>query len=231
MSTNSLNSKNLAKWVKGIAVVVSLWTLIIHLPYALSISICAFIPIIAIIIVKKSQGAIHILQLAKSDNSHVIFAIISPSTVLALRALLDYNIYSGEHLILPMLTVCISYILLLYRFDSCRQRTIINYLLILPFVLLYGFGVVMEVNGILDKSTPQIYTVKVIDKYTSGGGYRSLKSHHLIVSPWGKNTTENRVSVPKHIYEKAKKEESLDIAVKQGSLDIPWYGVRIHKRG
>ena len=224
-------TRTLAKWINVIAVAVTIWTLIIHLPYTVSIAICAIVPLFAIIVVIYSRGTIQGVQLKKSNFPHLTYSIIGPSSVLAMRALLDFNIYDGQPLILPVLFVCVLLMFLLYRYDNGMKGRITGYILILPVILLYGFGVIMEANCIFDKSTPQIHSARVIDKYTSGGGYRSLKSYYLKVSSWGKNDTENRIPVPRSLYEKITKDDSVDIALKEGAVGIPWYGVRVHKQG
>jgi hypothetical protein len=221
--------KKLAAWINGIAVVVALWSLLIHLPYAISIILCALIPMIAIVIVIFSKGTVVGFQFKRTALPHLTYAMIGPSSILALRTLFDFNVDDGRTLMIPMFAVFILLLLLLIRYDDGIKGRITSYALITPVLLLYSFGLVMAINCIPDKSAPHIYTARVISKYASGGGYRSIRLYYLNVSSWGRHDSENRIPVSRSLYEEATSDMSVDIAVKQGAVGIPWYGVRIHR--
>jgi hypothetical protein len=89
--------------------------------------------------------------------------------------------------------------------------------------MLYAFGAVICLNGILDSSAPTTYKARVIDK---GGSTGRHMSYYLKLAPWGPRETDQEVGVRKSVYDKYKAGDDAVVVVRNGKLGIPWYFVR-----
>jgi hypothetical protein len=102
------------------------------------------------------------------------------------------------------------------------KNKVANAILLAVTCMLYAFGAVICLNGILGSSAPSTYKAKVIDKGRPTGRHMS---YFLKLSPWGPREIDQEVDVRKSVYEKYKAGDDAVIVVLRGKLGIPWYFV------
>lgn len=83
----------------------------------------------------------------------------------------------------------------------------------------YGYGAGMQLNALLDASTPQVFRVVVTNKYVSHG--RST-SYHLTLAPWGPNPSGQNLSVPRSLYAEINRGDSVCMLLRPGGLSVAW---------
>jgi hypothetical protein len=196
-------------------------------PYQLILSLALIIPLIAIFIVRQYNGIIKIGQ--ETENSKMpslFYAIVIPAATALLKAF-DYSIFDYSKL--WTLIVLLDVLLLLFMFFEQKEFSLKNKssLLFIPlfalFFTMYSFGAVVHVNCYYDKSSPEIYTAKVISKRISKS--RNSTSYYLELSAWGKQTKDDEVSVSKGFYNRMNENDKVNIEYREGTLGVSWFEV------
>jgi len=83
----------------------------------------------------------------------------------------------------------------------------------------YGYGAGMQVNALLDGSTPQTYRVIVGAKHVSHG---KSTSYHLSLAPWGPKESGQDLMVPYSQYALVKPGDTVCMLLRSGALGVPW---------
>jgi hypothetical protein len=83
----------------------------------------------------------------------------------------------------------------------------------------YGYGAGMEVNALLDQSTPQTYRVLVSSKYVSHG---KSTMYHLKLASWGPNAGGQNLLVSYSQYAAVKPGDTVCMSLRSGALRVMW---------
>ncbi len=90
----------------------------------------------------------------------------------------------------------------------------------LAFVLLfsigYGYGVVRELDTVLDRSQATVVRSTILEKSAE-------KTYALHVGPWGNVNQIKNVIVPKSVFESVQKGGPVCMVLKSGALGVSWY--------
>lgn len=86
----------------------------------------------------------------------------------------------------------------------------------------YGFGVVTSSNIAFDRSVPQMMHSTVLWKTVHHG---KSTSYSLELSPWGRYTEGNKVTVSRDFFSYVRRGDTVDIPLYSGKWGIPWYRV------
>lgn len=89
-------------------------------------------------------------------------------------------------------------------------------------VLLFAFVFCVGLGGLLWLDTMRTL-VAVTGKRISSG---KSTSYYVSLSPWGRYTADDEVSVSKSFYQSVHTEESLRIFLNDGKWGVPWYRLR-----
>ncbi|MBO9701539.1 MAG: hypothetical protein J7604_15125 [Sporocytophaga sp.] len=210
-------------WTAGL---ISAWTFFAPDPYEYLIVALMIIPIPAILILKFSKGIIRLED--KNDTAYptIFAAVFFPAIVLAIRALLDYNIFNYENIWLPAcsITAFIMTVVILGN-NEFSFRKLKGYLLALFFsacFFAYTYGTIIGLNNILDQSIPQVYHAKILSKRISSG---KTKSYYFKLTSWGPEKYSEEVSVSKELYNELGNNDIVTIYFSKGRFDIPWFVV------
>jgi len=210
-------------WLGGI---VGAWTLFWPKPYDYAVNVSIIIPIIAIIIQKLSGGIIKIANTKNSPYPDIFWAILAPSMALCLRALFDYNIFDYSNLWMSLLALGLLFTGLLATGNKeIKFKQVNDYLAILGLMVFsfgYAYGTVICLNGVYDKSEPQIYTAKIVSKRVSSG---KTRTYYFEVTPWGPQKQNEEVTVSSELYNKHTEGDQVAIYFKKGLFEIPWFVV------
>ena len=217
---------NAGKWSKTvniIGVTVCLWAIFWPHPYRFAVWVLMLLPLFSLGLLYHFEGVMQFDSKPQSVLPGISPAFMMPCLGLALRALLDFKILSWKNFWLHFVLLSFSLYLLTLLCAKDVRESLVKSILVIIFCVIYGYAAVICLNGILDKSSPAAYKAQIIDKRISKG--RRI-AYHLKLSAWGPEKQEKELDVGKAIYDRYKIGDRLDVRVKQGKLNIPWYFVR-----
>lgn len=213
--------------LNGLAIFVGLWAFFKPYPYEYVIWTMIMLPLLACVSVRHFKGALKFdagLQTVFPDTGLTFVS----TTMLVFRAFIDWNILAWDNFWAPFAAVSLSfYCLILWSAKDVKNKKgtkniIANTILLAVTCMIYAFGAVICLNGILDSSAPSTYKARVIDKGRSTGRHMS---YFMKLSPWGPRKTDQEVDVRKSVYGKYKAGDDAVVVVLRGKLGIPWYFV------
>jgi hypothetical protein len=225
------NARKITRIINLLGGISFAWTLFFPKPYDYAVFSAFVIPIIALIAVKLSGGLIRIDQKNGSAYPSIVYALIFPSMGLMVRAFFDYDIFDYSNVWLKATLVTISFIFILLinqkEITFRKKQDFLTISSLIMFLFAYGFGVVIYLNCILDKSEPEHYTATILDKRISTGKHTS---YYLKLTAWGQQNDIDEVSVSKGVYNRVEIDNEINIYFRNGILEIPWYIVTDRKR-
>jgi hypothetical protein len=83
----------------------------------------------------------------------------------------------------------------------------------------YGYGAGLQVNALLDRSTPETYRVIVTGKHVSHG---KSTSYHLNLAPWGPEVSGQDLMVSRSLYTGIKAGDTVCMLLRSGALRVAW---------
>ncbi len=86
----------------------------------------------------------------------------------------------------------------------------------------YGYGAVVTLNCMYDKSQPETFSATILNKRISSG---KSKTYYLKLTPWGLQKEIDEVSVSKNLYNRVGKNDEVKIYFMKGKFAIPWFEV------
>lgn len=207
----------------GLAVGVLLWAFFYPEPYDYVIWTAAAFPFVALGVLHYFKGAVKFDCAKNSAFPSIAPAFLLPALGLAVRAFIDFNILGWGNFWQPFGACSLSLFALVFLIARDVRQKIATAVLLLVFCALYGAAAVVCLNGILDTSTPAFYKAKVLEKRISRGKHTS---YYLKLSPWGPRTTKEDVDVGKNAYNRHQVGDAVDVVVRKGRLEIPWFFIR-----
>jgi hypothetical protein len=202
--------------------VISIWLFLYPRPYELLVyGTMAFFAIV-LYILYKNKGLIRIDEKPKTAYPNLANAIILPSLMIMLRALLDFDIFDYHRLwqwVIAGTLALFTFILYSTRAFTNKKQIASN-LIYLIFTAAFNFGAIVETNCLPDTSQPQHYTTPVLDKRVSKG---KTTTYYLKLSAWGSKIEPDDVSVNKSLYDRVGIGDNVHVYLKQGALHIPWF--------
>lgn len=219
-----IQAKQISRFINWAAGLSAAWTFFYPTPYQYSILTAIVLPIIALVVVKLSNGLIRLDEKKGSAYPSVIYAFIYPSLGLMLRAVLDYDIFDYSNVWLTTTIITLAFLfLLLIKQNEITFKKKLDYLTVSSlalFLFAYSFGTVIHTNCYYDNSEPKHYTAKVHDKRISSG---KSTYYYLELSTWGQQDEIDEVSVGKGLYNRTEIGEEVNIYFRNGKLEIPWF--------
>jgi len=225
-AANLNHAAKIANGVNIVGVLAGGWTLFLPRPYAYAIMASIIMPIIALVIMMNFRGLIRLNQKQGSAFPYVTYAVFAPGLALALRAMLDFNIFDYSRIWIPAVVIGVAYVVIAnvvskeFGLKSAMDYFTIVVLTTITFA--YGYGAVVVVNCLFDKSVPQVFHAKVLDKRISSG---KTTSYYLELAPWGERDEADEVSVPEDVYDRANINNDVNIYFMEGRFGIPWFEV------
>lgn len=214
---------SILNWTGAFAAV---WLLIKPVPYPAAVLVCCVIPLLVIAASKRFHGR---MTPTTEGGKHIFpdasAALGLPAGALALRALIDYHIYSFRQLWFPVLLL--AAILLIVTTQGAKPATInarrqTKIIVSLCFIyLFYSLGLLTIANCYLDHSQAQIFIATVLDKRIQKDAHS--KDYLLHLSPWGPQKESVEVGVRRPIYEAVGVGQALRVTFKNGRLGVPWF--------
>ncbi len=225
------NARKITKLVNLLGILSLVWTLFYPKPYDYAVLSALILPVVAVLAIKFSSGLIRIDKPNGSAYPSVVYALIFPSMGLMVRAVFDYDIFDYSSVWLKSITIMISLLFLLLikqkEITFKKKQDLLTVASVAMFLWVYGFGAVIYLNCNFDKSEPQNFTAKILDKRISTGRHTS---YYLELTAWGQQKEIDEVSVSKGLYNRVEIDNEINIYFRNGKLEIPWFIVTDRKR-
>lgn len=210
-------------WAGGLA---AAWAIFWPQPYELAIWATLALPVLALFVLKSSDGLIRIDERKDSAYPSVFWAILGPALGLLLRAVADFEVYEYRNVWMPAIVIALTFIAaFLIGNKEFKFKKLMDYFTIFSlsgFVFAYGFGAVVTLNCLYDTSEPAVYQATVLSKSISSG---KTTSYYLELTPWGPRQETEEVSVTKDQYEQLEESDVVLVYLMSGEFDIPWFVV------
>ncbi len=169
------------------------------------------------------------LYISKTKPYPSLFIMVISAEMISLVAIIrQYDIYDyGRAFWISLLIL--SVLVLLIWAVGCRaamageqNRPAILFFLFLTAVA-YSYCLLIFSNCDQDHSTPQISRVEVSSKQINHGSKST--SYYLGLSPWGRFTEGESVTVSPSFYRSVNQGDSVSVYLNAGKWGIPWYQV------
>jgi len=201
------------------------WAMLYPRPYVAAIALLAALPLIAVILVRFSRGAVTLDSKRGSVRPNVAYAMLGPGMVVGVRAMLDWHILGWSAFWIPF-AVLAAILLGLFLVGTAgdAQRKAGTLVLLIFVCLAQSYGLVLFLNCEFDRSVPEIHRTTVVGRRVSRG--RKSTTYYLTVSPWIDGGYSEEISVPSSTYGWHEEGSTILIGVRQGSLSMPWFFVQ-----
>ena len=217
-------AKKVAKVLNWTGVLVLIWTLFKPEPYEYAILVSISLPIIATLVVIYYKGLIRIYEKKGSAYPTLFSAILMTSCGLFLRALLDYNIFDYSNIWTPSIIIGMIMIALVVfgtkEFKFKKVKDYFSFLSLTIFFFGFGYGAIVTLNCMYDESVPQTFQSKVLGKRISSG---KTTTYYLELTAWSTQIESDDVSVSEEFYERIEIDDNVNIYLKKGLVEIPWF--------
>ena len=211
-----------AKTLSGISAVAGLWGYFVPRPYIPLISVLAALPLIALILLLRTRNLYQVEGRKTDARPSLAIPLIAPSLVLALRALLDFNLLEWKPIATVTILVAVLLTFAIAASDSSLRKRPAMVILFSLFTVAYGYGIAVQADVLPDRNSPQLFHGTVTDKHESTG---KTTTYHLELSPWGPQSGPNEVTVQYDLYRNVAAGESVCLWVYPGMLHAQWYQV------
>ena len=209
----------------GLAIALGAWAIFSDSYWELAMTALFLVPWAAIYLVWSYKG---LLKLSSSKKSPYpsIFIPFFVSILTALIETIGYRLYgfpSSAWLILLAGTLALTLVALAamrVALDTGNKAGGIAVVII--FSGLYTWNLLVYSNCHYDGSVPQVMHAEVTAKRTTTG--RST-SYYLMLGPWGQYAVGKEVSVGKSFYNNITIGDSVNIRLRKGKWNIPWYTI------
>jgi hypothetical protein len=231
---NRIHWKNITfhklDWLEWVTMGLGIWFVIYPEPYEILFAVLMVIPILGLVLNglrgrPSIASLVAITQDDGKDKYDVADFIDFAAIAILIRVLKDFEFESFYSLILPGTIGFVITLLILFATHRFTVNTNRNKLWIygslLFNVFLYSYAGTYGVNCVFDRSEPKVYDVRVIDKRISKG--RRHSSYYLKITPWGHHHDPEHVSVSRSQYDEIAIGETVELDLKEGVFNIPWY--------
>ncbi|WP_026209592.1 hypothetical protein [Cytophaga aurantiaca] len=208
------------------SIVVGLWAFIWPYPYGIVMTALVAFPLIAILLVKTSNGLIRLEDKKDSAYPSVMLSIAIPGFMLLFRSLLDYNLLDYSNTFLPAILTAIFLSAIGYvgnkEFSAEKVSGYLSTIGIAVFIFCASYGGLIFLNCYYDQSAEQIFPAQVLSKRESSGKHTS---YYVELAAWGEQKEAEEVSISSDLYEQFEKGDIALVYLRKGLFDIPWFEV------
>jgi hypothetical protein len=210
------------KLLNGVAMVVSVWAWFYPHPYVPLMVVLVALPWVALVIAGLSNGLVRCDELKNDAHPNVAVSIIFPALILMVRAVLDYDVLESASVVALCVGAFVVLILGVVFADPTilkRKSSAIGFAVL---ALSYGYGSIMELNGLKDRGVPITYSAHVESKHISSG---KTTNYEVRVGPWGTQTKGGEIDVGRDAYGLVEVGSNVPVTVRHGWLGVDWYYV------
>ncbi|MET0677130.1 MAG: hypothetical protein ABW175_15135 [Bradyrhizobium sp.] len=202
-----------------VAIVIAVWALFKPQPYRLLVTLLAALPLVAIAAVAARRHLFRI-GLGSGYEANLGTACAAPACVLFVRTLFDLNLVSWLPLTAFAAAVAVVFLIAAIRREINLRRRWWRLMIAALLTGAYAFGVLGQLNGLLDHAPQSVLRSRIIDKHL---GHSRIASYHLTLAPWGPLLDVHEVTVPRDIYDGAEIGDPACIRLHDGALGMAWF--------
>jgi hypothetical protein len=216
------SAKNTAKVLNVIGWPLCLWGWIYPRPYPLAMLALVVLPLVAIVLVVRSNGLYEIAGI-RGDRRPSLVGLFLCGMVLFIRALEDIRLLQWPFLVVPAIVGGSALTLVALTRDRRMREG--SWALVWLIAILYSYGAIAEANTLFDSSKPEIFQANVVGKRSYGGGLHTDLWYYLRLDRWGQSSVANDVHLPFALYRSVSIGQRVCVSVYPGALKIRWYSV------
>ncbi len=209
------------------ALALCVWGCVYPVPYGPAILALALLPWIGLAILKASRGLFRLDPTHNDFRPNLSAPIMIPAFALALRAN-DFNVVHSWAVLWTSLVVAVLLCLSAILVDSNLRRLPGAVAAFALIALIYGYGVSIEANVLLDHSQELSYRVQVQERRIIHG---KTTTYEVQLEPWGPRPKPNRLRIPFATYKYIRPGDTLNVVLRHGAFGISWYYMRAWDRG
>jgi hypothetical protein len=194
-------------------------------PYQYAILTCILLPFLTLLVIKYWKGLIRLDAEEGSAYPSAPVSITFPGLILSMRAMLDFSIDDYSKLWIPVTITAAVFTAAILMIENKglsfkKGKTYLMILGFLMFTFAYGYGTVVTLNCSFDDSTPQLFSTTIVNKEKTKS--RKYRTYDLYLSPWGKKTEIEKVSIDEDFYNQLQEGDEVSVYLFKGKLNIPW---------
>lgn len=218
-------------WLEKVTLVIAIWFVIYPKPYTVLFTLLLLLPVVGLVLngLNGRPSIASLVAVSKDEHGNdkydvADFIEIAPWAILV-RVLIDYEYESFYSLLIPgtiafVLMVGVLYATHKFVVQSHKSPGWI-YASVIFSICLYSYSATYGVNCVYDKSAPEVFHAKVIDKHISKG--RRHTTYYVKVMPWGHHYDPENISVAPSQYNEIQIGQTVKIDLISGLLGIQWY--------
>ncbi|WP_157971451.1 hypothetical protein [Dyella sp. C9] len=215
-------AQQLGKAIAFAPLLVLMWVMIIPQPYGLAIACAALLPWVAAVLVWLKPGLFKLDGKQGDVRPNVAGLLVTPPLALALRALLDVDMVDvGTLFLWGALASLPLWLAVVWapRTEAVRGRRWVLPMLMLPFMLAYGAGLLAITDMMLDAARPQVIPATVTGKDVSRG---KSTTYYVHLARWSAAIDKNRIAVPRAYYEAVEPGDTVCVRLHPGRFGLRW---------
>lgn len=214
--------RQLASWLSRITFGLAIGAYLLPDPHHVLVWICIALPWGAVALVRQFQPFYRLGGPKNSPLPDLSLPFFMPGVVLSLLALMSMSSVGWQPTFELSLVFFVALVAAAMLVDPWLRKHRVAALLLAVLCSGYGYGAGLEVNALLDRSTPINYPVAVLSKHVSHG---KSTSYHFSLAPWGPYRTSEDVMVPGWRYRQTQVGGTVCVALRTGALGVAWYTV------
>lgn len=219
-------------WLEYVTIGLGLWFLFYPKPYSILFSALLCMPILGLLLngLTGRPSISSLVEISKDDDGtdkyDVADFIDFAAWIIFLRVLLDYEFESFYSLLIPGTIAFVVVLIILFATHKLINKTAKSktwiYLSLLFNVFLYSYAGTYGANCVYDNSEPTIYKAEVIDKKVHSGR-KGRRTYYIRVTPWGHHYDKEEIKVSSEHFSEIQIGQYVNIDLKKGLFNIPWY--------
>ncbi|MEZ2336016.1 hypothetical protein AB6735_10290 [Mucilaginibacter sp. RCC_168] len=182
-------------------------------------------PLIAIIIIITSKDLIKLFAKPRTPYYSVLIGVYGALIPLFIKSIAGYNILAFNHVWLPFVIAAVGLGMLFLLSGTYKGATTTGGSLSFGRLLtggIYGFCCVILINCVFDRSTEKLFDARVLSHSIT---HNKGTHYHLVIGPWGPKSNTSNIDISAAEYFQDTIGSVVDVHLKKGLLNIPWYTV------
>jgi len=218
------NNRKYTVWYSMTGLVLFFFVTYLHTDNRILCVVLLLYPLLGITMMVYSNGLIRLFAKKNSAYLSIFIGLLLPAFALLVQSLVNTKFLNLDNLWLPAALVAIGAfgIVFFVAIKKSKENLLAQACFALIFAVAYGLGAASAINCDFDQAKPKIYGVKVIDHYVTHG---KSTSYHITINEWRDGYSSENITVSESFYDNATVGSMVNVNLKPGLLNIPWYYV------